>query len=120
MANSTSAARETARDAREAFRESGKVASEAADDIQADLNALREDVADLAKQLGLILSNKGNSAWHHAKSGVEDTISDLERRAREAGDDVSETITNAMHDKPFTMLAVAAGLGFIFGATWRR
>jgi ElaB/YqjD/DUF883 family membrane-anchored ribosome-binding protein len=120
MTGNSNAARETAKEAREAMQDSRKAASEASDNIQADLDALREDVADLAGKLGAILSGRGNAAWTHAKSGVEDTISDLEKKVREAGGGLSETINGAIETRPYTTLALAAGLGFIFGATWRR
>ena len=58
--------RETARDAKDAVRESGNAASAASGDIQADLQALRDDVTRLASQLTEIFTAKGNAAWARA------------------------------------------------------
>lgn len=118
--NANHAAREVGKDAREAMRDATRATSGAAADVQADLEALRSDVADLTKKLGVILSKRGNSAWKHAKSGVEDTIADAESRAIAAGEEITDVINNSIQSRPYTTLAVAAGLGFLFGATWRR
>src|SRR5260370_7135555 len=69
--------RETARDVKDAARESGKAASAASDDIQADLQALRDDVTRLATQIADIFSAKGNVAWSRAKANVEGVVSDV-------------------------------------------
>ena len=44
--------RDAAKDAREGVREVGKAAAEASGDIQSDLQALRDDFAKLAEQVG--------------------------------------------------------------------
>jgi ElaB/YqjD/DUF883 family membrane-anchored ribosome-binding protein len=120
MVSSTTAAHGLAKDARDAMRQSAHAVSAGSEDIQADIAALRSDVSDLAKQLGKIMSTNGNSAWRHAKSGVEDTIAGVEKKARDAGDEVTEAINNSIQTKPYTTLAIAAGLGFLFGTSWRR
>jgi ElaB/YqjD/DUF883 family membrane-anchored ribosome-binding protein len=120
MATSNNAAREAAKDAREAMRESGEAVSAAAENIQDDLVALRDEVAALTKKLSVILSKRSNSAWRHARSGVEDSVSDMSEYARETGEEFADTLGGALQSRPYTMLALAAGLGFLFGATWRR
>jgi ElaB/YqjD/DUF883 family membrane-anchored ribosome-binding protein len=120
-------ARDTAKDAREGVREMGKAASTASRDIQDDLQALRDDFGRLAEQVGEILANKGNAAWRRARSGVDSVVSDAQDKGREAADavrDVSDNFVEAVEDsirnRPFATLAIVAGLGFLFGATWRR
>ena len=119
--------RETARDAKDAARESGKAASAASGDIQADLQALRDDVTRLASQITDIFAAKGTAAWTRAKSNVEDVVSDVSAKGQEAVDAVQEasdrvidTIDESLRTRPYTTLAVALGIGFLFGATWRR
>lgn len=119
--------RETTREAKEAARESAKAASAASGDIQADLQALREDVTRLASQITDILATKGNAAWARAKSNVEDVVSDVSAKGQEAidaaqevGDRVVDTIDESLRERPYTTLAVALGIGFLFGAMWRR
>jgi len=123
----SSTLRETAKDARDGVREIRKAASEASGDIQSDLQALRDDFARLAEQIGDIAGSKGNAAWRRAKSRVDGAVADAQDRGREAVGAVREisdtfvgTIAESIKNRPFTTLALAAGLGFLFGARWRH
>jgi ElaB/YqjD/DUF883 family membrane-anchored ribosome-binding protein len=127
MSNLSNAAKETVKDARDAIKESGQAASAASGDIQADLQALRDDVARLAQQIADIFAAKGNKAWDRARSGVDEAIADVEDRGRDAldavrevGDNMFEAIDESLERRPYTTLALALGIGFLFGATWRR
>ncbi len=119
--------RESASDARDGVHEIGKAAADASSDMQKDLQALRDDFARLAEQVGSILSNKGNAAWQHAKSSVDDAVADAQEHSREAvdamrevSDNFVEAIDKLIKNRPYATLAIVAGLGFLFGATWRR
>jgi ElaB/YqjD/DUF883 family membrane-anchored ribosome-binding protein len=119
--------RESANDARDGVHEIGKAAADASPDIQKDLQALRDDFARLAEQVSNILSNKGNAAWQHARSSVDDVIADAQEHSREAvdamrevSDNFVEAIDDSIKNRPYATLAIVAGLGFLFGAIWRR
>jgi ElaB/YqjD/DUF883 family membrane-anchored ribosome-binding protein len=116
--------RDTVRDAQDAARESGKAASAASYDIKADVESLRRDVARLGNQ---IFSSRGNAAWSRAKSNVEGVVSDVSAKGqdavdavREVGDNMVDAIDQSLKHRPYTTLALAVGIGFLFGATWRR
>ncbi len=120
-------ARETAKDAREGVREIGKAASDATGNIEKDLQSLRDDFSRLAEQVGDILSDKGTAAWRRARSSVDDVVSEAQDKGRQAVGamrDVSDNFVDALDDsiksRPYATLAIVAGLGFLFGATWRR
>jgi ElaB/YqjD/DUF883 family membrane-anchored ribosome-binding protein len=120
-------ARDAAKDARDTVKETGKVASAGAGDIQEDLEALRDDVARLTQQLASVLAAKGNKAWTRAKTNVEGVISDAQGAGmeavgavREVGDNVVDAIDESLKKRPYTTLALAVGIGFLFGATWRK
>jgi|SRR6185312_970694 ElaB/YqjD/DUF883 family membrane-anchored ribosome-binding protein len=123
-ATATEAAQDTAReaikDAKKAARDSSKAASEASDDIQEDLESLREDITRLAQQLGLIVSARGSHAWNRARANVGDVLTDAEKKARKAGDELTDTISESIQERPYTTLAIAAGIGFLACALWRR
>ena len=119
--------RDAAKDAREGLRDVKQAANEASGDIQADLQALRDDFAKLAEQVGEILGAKGNAAWQKARSSVDDMVAGAQDTGREAVDamrEVSDNFVDAIDEsiktRPYTTLAIVAGLGFLFGATWRR
>jgi len=119
--------RDAAKEAREGLRDVKQAANEASGDIQADLQALRDDFARLADQVSTILGNKGSAAWQQARASVDDIMAGAQDTGREAVDamrEVSDNFVDAIDEsiktRPYTTLAIVAGLGFLFGATWRR
>jgi ElaB/YqjD/DUF883 family membrane-anchored ribosome-binding protein len=130
MGNASTASsnmRDAANEAREGVRDMGRAAGAASGDLQKDLQMLREDFSRLAQQMADIVANRGNAAWQRARSGVDDVMSDAQDKSREAVDamrEVSEkfveTVDESIKNRPYTTLAIALGLGFLFGATWRR
>jgi ElaB/YqjD/DUF883 family membrane-anchored ribosome-binding protein len=39
---------------------------------------------------------------------------------REVSDNFIDAVDQSLRSRPYTTLAIAAGLGFLLGATWRR
>jgi ElaB/YqjD/DUF883 family membrane-anchored ribosome-binding protein len=119
--------RDASSEAREGARDMGRAASAASGDMQKDLQMLREDFSRLAQQMADILAHRGTAAWQRAKSGVDDVMSDAQDKSREAidamrevSDKFVEAVDESIKNRPYTILAMAIGLGFLFGATWRR
>lgn len=117
-------ARDTAKEAREGVREVGDAAS---DDFQNDLQMLRDDLARLADQVRNIVTSKGNAAWQRAKTRADGVMSDAQAKGQEAASavhDVSshfaDAIDESIKNRPYTTLALAVGLGFLLGTSWRR
>lgn len=120
-------ARETAQDAREAVRDVRGAVSESSGNIETDLKALREEFGRLAEQVADIVASTGNAAWRRAKSSLDGAVSDASDKGREAASAVREVSDNfvdaideSIKTRPYTTLALVAGLAFLFGATWRR
>ena len=110
---------------------STKEAGATLEDIQHDLQSLREDLARLAQQVTGLVSETGDEAIGEAKKrmrklrkNLDETMSDAGERGREALSDVSENIGEALEESlrehPLTTVAMAVGLGFLFGTMWRR
>jgi len=119
--------RDTVKDAKDAVRESGKAVSDASGNIQADLESLRNDMKKLTEQIADIVTSKGNAAWTRARSNIEGVMSDASSKGQEAvhavrevGDNMVDAIDESLKKRPYTTLALAVGIGFLFGATWRR
>src|SRR6266699_5032205 len=70
------------------------------EDIQRDLQAVRDDVSRLSREVTNLLSVTGSKALREVKA----QMSPLE---------------DAVRERPFATLAIALGLGFLFGAIWR-
>lgn len=118
--NIRDAAKDTAREAREGVRDIGKAATESSADLQDDLKALRDDFGKLAEQVREILSARGQAAWERAMSGLDDVVADARNTGREASDRLTSVIDDSIRTRPYATLAIVAGLGFLFGVTWRR
>jgi ElaB/YqjD/DUF883 family membrane-anchored ribosome-binding protein len=119
--------KETVAEAGEAVRESRRAASAASGGIEADLEALRRDIQGLTTQIGDILAAKGGAAWTRARSNIEGVVSDASAKGQEAvdavrevGDNLLDAVDESLRKRPYTTLALALGIGFLFGATWRR
>jgi ElaB/YqjD/DUF883 family membrane-anchored ribosome-binding protein len=104
------------------------------DDIQRDLQAVRDDMSRLAQQVASLLSATGSQALREvkaqmsrAKQGLDGVLSEASDKGmeavdtmRESTDTMLETLEDAVRQRPFATLAIAVGLGFLFGASWRR
>jgi ElaB/YqjD/DUF883 family membrane-anchored ribosome-binding protein len=126
MSSMSNMARDTVKDAKDAVKESAKAASAASGDIKDDLEALRDDVAKLTQEIADILAAKGGKSWKRAKKNIDGVISDVEDKGmeavdavREASDHVVDAIDESIQTRPYTTLAIAFGLGFLFGVTRR-
>jgi ElaB/YqjD/DUF883 family membrane-anchored ribosome-binding protein len=127
MSNISNTARDAVSDAKDAAKETRKAAAAGSADIQDDLAALRDDVTKLTQQIGDIIASRGNAAWQRARSNIGGVIQDAESKGmeavgavREVGDNMVDAIDESLKKRPYTTLALAVGIGFLFGATWRR
>lgn|SRR5262249_44107674 len=111
---------------------STKEAATTIEDIQRDMQSLRDDLARLAQQVTGLVSETGSEAVGEARKRVRQLrenlgnidMAEAGERSREALSDVSETIGEALEDSlrdhPLTTITLAVGLGFLFGTAWRR
>jgi len=119
--------RDTVKDAKDAARESGKAASESSATIQSDLEALRGDLRRLTEQIADIITSRGSAALDRARSNIEGVMADATGKrqdamnaVREVGDNLLDAIDHSLEKRPYTTLALAAGIGFLLGAMRRR
>jgi ElaB/YqjD/DUF883 family membrane-anchored ribosome-binding protein len=84
------------------------------------------------------LASKGVAAFREATANVESVIADAGKKGqralnyagqkgqeamdnvREVGDTLAVAVEKSVTKRPYITLALAVGLGFLFGATWRR
>ena len=116
---------ETARDA----------AQSAADDkayarLEKDLTAVKDDIAHLAQEvseavnaLGAVAQGQARRGLRNARANVDSVMSDASDRAGavvDAASSVGDTLADVIQERPVATLALALGLGFLIGVTWRR
>jgi ElaB/YqjD/DUF883 family membrane-anchored ribosome-binding protein len=110
---------------------SAKEAAATVEHMHGDLQMLRDDLAQLTKQVARLLSASGEEAVGEAKTrmrqmrdDIDETVSAAGARGREALSDVSENIgvalEGSLQEHPFTTVALALGLGFLCGTALRR
>ena len=110
---------------------SAKNAAATAADVNADLHALRDDLARLTRQMARLLSSSGEEAIGEAKTRMRHMRDDIGERVAAAGvrgrdalSDVSghvgEALEGSLRDHPLAGAGLALGLGFLFGAMLRR
>jgi ElaB/YqjD/DUF883 family membrane-anchored ribosome-binding protein len=127
MSSMSNSAHDAASEIKGAARDTGNAAAVASGDIRDDLAALRDEVARLARQLAETMSSRGSATWRSARSSVEDAIAGVQDKGseavdavREVGDNMVDALDESLKRRPYTTLAIAAGIGFLIGATWRR
>ena len=100
-------------------------------DIRSDVQELRDDISLLCEQVTDIAGDTRGEAINEVKrriqrirEGLEDVVSDKSQGAIDAaqqiGESLTESLEQALRTRPMTTLAVAVGIGFLFGTTWRR
>lgn len=95
--------------------------------IDREVENLKDDISKLTQQVASLVSTTGGAAYRRARQNLDGVISDATGKGQEAVDavkDVTATIGDAVEDavykRPVTTLAMAAGIGFLIGAIWRR
>ena len=103
-------------------------------DVEKQLETIRDDITELTQQVADLIGQAKDdtmaqvkSQVRSAKAQVDSALSGAQESGREAVDafrDVADTFGDALEDslkrRPYATLAVAAGIGFLFGAVWRR
>jgi ElaB/YqjD/DUF883 family membrane-anchored ribosome-binding protein len=95
--------------------------------IRADVSKLTQQMADLAAETKDTAMAQVKTQVRRAQDAANTAISDAQASGREAVDafrDVADTFGDAVDDslkrRPYATLAVAAGIGFLFGVAWKR
>jgi ElaB/YqjD/DUF883 family membrane-anchored ribosome-binding protein len=106
----------------------------AVDHIGDDLQRLRADIVRLAEDVGSSLTETGDDALSEVKTQIQRikdrmdaVISDVGEKGREATEamrdvthDFAETVEESVRARPLTALALAIGVGVLFGVILRR
>lgn len=86
--------------------------SASSDDIQAELETLRRDIAALTQTVASYGSGKIRQAGDASREYVDS--------AREQLQNIEQDIEAYVHAKPFQSLAIAAGVGYVLALLSRR
>ena len=103
-------------------------------DIEKQIETIRDDISKLTQQVADLIGQAKDdtmaqvkSQVRSAKSQADSMLSGAKESGQEAVDafrDVADTFGDAIEDslkrRPYATLAMVAGIGFLFGAAWRR
>jgi ElaB/YqjD/DUF883 family membrane-anchored ribosome-binding protein len=101
--------------------------SDSGPEFQADVQALRDDVAKLTQQLADLAAAKGGEVWERARASVDGVVGGVSAKGQEASEAVGEVRDNlvaalddSLENRPYTTLALSLAAGFVLGALWKR
>lgn len=105
--------------------------TDATRDVHDDLRALREDLSTLAQEVTDLMSSTGNETLDDVKDRIRRIRTTLDEVMSEAGvrgrdtlrgvsENLSSAVEESIRERPLTTIALALGLGFFLGATWRK
>jgi len=101
--------------------------AETVGDIGSELRSLKDDVALLAQQVTSLLGATGDETLRDAKKRARTAkkqfngmVSDATDSVHEASETLTESLKDAVNERPIATLAIAVGVGIALGAAWRR
>src|SRR5215469_4280467 len=78
------------------------------------------DAASEAREGARDMGRAAGAASGDLQKDLQMLREDFSRLAQQVSDKVVEAVDESIKNRPYTTLAMALGLGFLFGATWRR
>jgi ElaB/YqjD/DUF883 family membrane-anchored ribosome-binding protein len=104
------------------------------DRLAKDVTAVKNDIAALTEQITDALNSFAGTAtkqarrgYRQARANAEQAVDDVSERgsammdaAHDAASSIEETLEDAITQRPLATVAVALGIGFLIGVTWRR
>jgi ElaB/YqjD/DUF883 family membrane-anchored ribosome-binding protein len=88
---------------------------------------LSEQVADAASDIGAVAQSQARRGLKNARSHVNAMMSDASDRAgvvanaaQVQASSIGDTLQDVVEERPLSTVALALGLGFLIGVTWRR
>ena len=93
------------------------------EDLAAEIEQLKADIAKLAEQLQETGQHSYSAARRAAAEGVDQLKAQGEaamESLRASANDFERQISDSVREKPMTSLAIAAGVGYLFALLARR
>jgi ElaB/YqjD/DUF883 family membrane-anchored ribosome-binding protein len=95
--------------------------------VKNDIAALTEQITDALNSFAGTASNRRGAATSRRAPGAEQAVDDMSERgsammdaAHDAASSIEESLEDAITQRPLATVALALGVGFLIGVTWRR
>ena len=104
------------------------------DELQGDLQSLRNDVAKLIQEIPSAAADIRDDFLrairervNRMQKDIDGSLSQIATHGREAAqavnkmtEPVAHELEDLLHSHPFATIALAVGVGWLLGATWKR
>jgi ElaB/YqjD/DUF883 family membrane-anchored ribosome-binding protein len=91
------------------------------------IGGLSDQIADAASDIGAVAQDEAERGLKHARANVDAVVADasdragaIARTAQMEASSIGDTLEDVIRERPLSTVAIALGLGFLVGATWRR
>jgi len=88
------------------------------------MGSLSQQIADAASDLGAVARTQARRGLKNARANVDSIAADASDRvsaaAGTAASSIGDTLQEVIVERPLSTVALALGLGFLIGVTWRR
>lgn len=91
------------------------------------IGGLSDQISDAASDIGAVAQEQARRGIKHARANMGSMVNDasdrlgvVANRAQSQAASLGDTLEDAIQERPLSMLALAAGLGFLAGLIWRR
>jgi ElaB/YqjD/DUF883 family membrane-anchored ribosome-binding protein len=91
------------------------------------IGELSHQVAGAASDIGAVAQEQAKRGLKHARANVDSMVADASDRvgaiastAQLQASSIADTLEDVVRERPLSTVALALGLGFLVGVTWRR
>jgi ElaB/YqjD/DUF883 family membrane-anchored ribosome-binding protein len=91
------------------------------------IGGLSDQIADAASDIGAVAQDQAKRGLKHARAHVDSMVADasgrvgaIARTAQMEASSIGDTLEDVIRERPLSIVAIALGLGFLVGVTWRR
>ena len=95
--------------------------------VKNDISALTDQITDALNYFAGTASKQARRGYKQARANVDSAVDDLSERgsaamdaAQDAASSIEEALEDVIQERPLATVALALGLGFLIGVTWRR
>ena len=95
--------------------------------VKSDIAALTDQITDALNTFAGAAKKQARRGYKQARENIDSTLDDVSERgsavlgaAQDAAVTVEETLEDVIKQRPLATVALALGLGFLIGVTWRR
>ncbi len=95
--------------------------------VKDDISALTEQITDALNNFAGAVSKRARGGYRQARASMDSTMDDMSERgsavmdaAQDAAYSLEEKLEDVITERPLASMALALGLGFLIGVTWRR